>query len=220
MRVKRGDVPSRVPSMVSDTWGGFPRFSYAKLRYVDETYLDPPLGGAAAAVAYRANSIFDPDQSGVGHQPMGRDLWAQVYNHYLVIGARCKATFITTGTSGSMVGVGIGVDDNGSVPGVNMYTYMERGLYKTKVVADTANGNAKTTVVTQSFDAKDWFGGVDVRNYIYTAGAAMTTNPVEDVSFVLYAGEVSGTSDVGRINVCVEIEYYVLMTEPTDQPSS
>lgn len=38
--------------------------------------------------AFNLNSIFDPNRTGTGHQPMGRDQLAVLYNRYRVIG--CK----------------------------------------------------------------------------------------------------------------------------------
>lgn len=41
--------------------------------------------GSAASQVFRTNSIFDPDFTGTGHQPLGRDLWASMYDYYCVL---------------------------------------------------------------------------------------------------------------------------------------
>jgi len=41
--------------------------------------------GVTAPQQYKINSIYDPDLSGAGNQPLGRDLWAGVYNYYKVL---------------------------------------------------------------------------------------------------------------------------------------
>jgi hypothetical protein len=64
---------------------------------------------------FRMNSIFDPDQTGTGHQPMMRDLWASQYDYYTVISCQYQikmfncsgqdpVTFTAVGTSGQTIG--------------------------------------------------------------------------------------------------------------------
>ena len=71
----------------------FPRSMRAILRYSDTFNLEPGLGGTSHQL-YRATSIFDPNLTGVGHQPYGHDLYQQVYNHYKVIKAVIKVTAV------------------------------------------------------------------------------------------------------------------------------
>jgi len=41
-------------------------------------------GGLSSEYIYRANSLFDPDRTSTGHQPLGFDTMAQAYSHYRV----------------------------------------------------------------------------------------------------------------------------------------
>jgi hypothetical protein len=50
--------------------------------------------GAAAVYQFRANSIFDPDLTGVGHQPLASDEWGAFYNKYRVL--KVHYTFIVS----------------------------------------------------------------------------------------------------------------------------
>jgi hypothetical protein len=46
---------------------------------------------------FRGNGAFDPDQSGIGHQPFGFDQWCSgnsFYSRYRVIQTTCKLKFI------------------------------------------------------------------------------------------------------------------------------
>ncbi len=45
--------------------------------------------GVAGTQVFQANSIYDPDFTNVGHQPMYRDQWAAIYQRYKVV--TCKA---------------------------------------------------------------------------------------------------------------------------------
>lgn len=65
------------------TIGGFPNSKTVALRYVDNVILNPT-SSASAVNVYRINSVFDPDYTGVGHQPMFHDNYASVYQKYRV----------------------------------------------------------------------------------------------------------------------------------------
>lgn len=42
------------------------------------------MGGASRMTSIRLNSLYDPDSSGIGHQPLGTDQWAAFYQRYRV----------------------------------------------------------------------------------------------------------------------------------------
>lgn len=50
------------------------------MKYCADTATD-----AAGMYQFNLNSIFDPDRTGAGHQPYGRDTYATLYNRYRVI---------------------------------------------------------------------------------------------------------------------------------------
>lgn len=63
---------------------------FCKMKYHD-TFVTT--AGAVPAIHVYRNSLFDPDETHAGHQPMGRDEYAQLYNRYRVhgIGYTCIA---------------------------------------------------------------------------------------------------------------------------------
>lgn len=70
---------------------GLPDRLYVKLRYREQLSFTT-LGGAVADNVYRGNSIFDPDLTGTGGQPLGFDQWAAFYATYTVLGSSCEVT--------------------------------------------------------------------------------------------------------------------------------
>ncbi len=62
------------------------------LRYVTNGQIDLSALNYGEKV-FRANSLFDPDFSGVGSQPLGFDQWAAFYGRYRVLRMRYKCTF-------------------------------------------------------------------------------------------------------------------------------
>lgn len=47
-----------------------------------------------AVYQFNLNSMYDPDRTGVGHQPHGRDTYAQLYNKYRVISTSYRVAAI------------------------------------------------------------------------------------------------------------------------------
>lgn len=89
--VRRGGQRSYT-SVIPQT--GRPQRMIAKLVYFTSGQL------ANAAGLYQTqqmnlNSLYDPDRSGIGHQPLGRDQWATWYNRYRVF----KTDYIITFTN-------------------------------------------------------------------------------------------------------------------------
>ena len=79
---------------------GFPDRMVTKLRYVDNFNLTGAAGVVGANV-FRFNSCFDPDLSGVGHQPMYFDQFCGAtgtgpYGRYRVTSAKATVSFMQT----------------------------------------------------------------------------------------------------------------------------
>lgn len=55
--------------------------------------LDPGINTIAALI-FSANSLFDPQQAGGTHQPLGFDQMTALFNIYTVIGCKIKAEFV------------------------------------------------------------------------------------------------------------------------------
>ena len=84
-----------------------------KLTYADALIHNVSYG-AAQHYAFNATSIYDPDFTGVGHQPFFRDMWVSQYDYYSVIKCDYEFTFYNAcsdtvtytavGTSGQRLG--------------------------------------------------------------------------------------------------------------------
>lgn len=101
-------VPRNVPHLFNNTYT-------VKLSYADNYRHDiAQNGGASAVQTFRMNSIFDPDITGTGHQPLLRDLWASQYDYYAVLECEYKirmynahgdsVTYTAVGTSAQKIG--------------------------------------------------------------------------------------------------------------------
>lgn len=103
-----------IPGIDGITRFGFPNQIITKLRYC-EILNTTSTSGARGGNIWRANGIFDPDVTGVGHQPMFRDSYAALYNHYRVLGSKIRVTYVSNAgnesTDGPWVCCLLGGDD-------------------------------------------------------------------------------------------------------------
>lgn len=102
-------VPRSVPHLYNNNYT-------VRLSYVDNFRHDVAQNGSSGSIqVFRANSIFDPDFTGTGHQPIFRDLWASQYDYYAVIqcdyiirmynaSGQDPVTYSAVGTSGQTIG--------------------------------------------------------------------------------------------------------------------
>lgn len=78
-----------------------------KLPYYFQSHYTQPIGFSTPN-QFKINSIYDFDLTGVGHQPLGRDTWTNIYDYYKVLETRCeivyRATQYATGAIGAIAG--------------------------------------------------------------------------------------------------------------------
>lgn len=78
IRRKRLARPQR--TLVNNALHPIPQRFITKMKYAERFSTD-----ASGRYAFNLNSIFDPNRTGVGHQPYGYDTLATLYNRYRVI---------------------------------------------------------------------------------------------------------------------------------------
>lgn len=199
---------------------GFPKTTMVKLRYVDSIVIDPGVS-TLATYAFRANSCFDPDFTGTGHQPMNFDMWATLYNHYTVVGSKIRCNFFGSIGSSKAVVSGINLSDDTTFTN-DASTMMEQGLSRYHLayenpVANKGNGS----YVTKGYSCKKFFNLTNPTDNSDRIGAPVSTNPAELAYFIVFVGGLASSADdpsAYRINVM--IDYVVVFSEPKEQPQS
>lgn len=73
----------------------FPDVMYVTMKYC-EAINDSSAITNSGVYQFRGNSIFDPNFTGVGHQPLGHDTYEQLYRRYTVLGSSITVHFINT----------------------------------------------------------------------------------------------------------------------------
>ncbi len=193
-----------------------------RLKYSEQVSLDP----AAASMAhflFRANSTFDPNQTGIGHQPMGLDAWTIFYNLYTVVKSVIKVTFFSTVATELANGkVGIYLNDNNTSTNI-MDTMVEfRRANHTNI--GPCVGDRGIVSVMNSYTPKKLFGR-SAKQYIGSANGQgingnSGTNPVDTAVYDVFAGPAATADNMAETNLMVEIWYTCMLTDRQTLPGS
>lgn len=194
-----------------------PKYRLGRLRYTEQFNLN----ATAGTIAYNdlcANGLYDPNLTGVGHQPYGFDQIMTLYNHYVVLGSRITCQFlIDTATSGIPAYAGVALCPTTAVVGAfsNVNHFLESGTVPKKQVIvsnnNMGNSNGKGgTRISMNFSTKKYFNR-SPRDSDELQGNS-SANPSEQAIFTVYAASVIGT-DPQNIVCLATIDYICLFTE-------
>lgn len=136
---------------------GFPERLKTKLHYCDVVQLAASAGNPGI-YQFRMNSLFDPDYTGVGHQPQWFDQLSAVYNFYKVLGSKITVTFVPNQVGDIEINdkgpyiVGITtVSESASFSAATYGALLEDGNSVNGIIVDKQGGNnAKTLSNTYS----------------------------------------------------------------------
>lgn len=181
------------------------------MRYCDNIQLDALTAGGGVSHLFRANSIFDPDITGSGHQPMGHDTMALTHRHYCVLGSKITVKALNAGADGnahSMFSCQL-VDAAYSASSVTAFIEQKRGSY---CVLGIAAGAKAYGQVSAKYSCRKFFNiknpGAD-----NTQRTQMGFNPSEDAIFYVSTQSLTN-GDPAAIDCLVTIDYIVKFTEP------
>lgn len=178
------------------------------LRYVEQLTLTAQ--SALGVYVFRANSLFDPNFTGTGHQPMGRDQWATLYNHYVVLGSKCKVTFCPQSVATTAM-CGVYLTDTSGAPYTDSDYFQEARKGTTKLLSGVQG--KKETVITK-YSAKKFFNVTNVNDNISRLGSGMESTPSEDAYFMVWIQDKTAVAQA--VTVIVEIDYIASFSEPKD----
>ncbi len=183
---------------------GFPDQLIGKLRYHDAEPLTIS-GGAIQKYVYRWNSMFDPDFTGVGHQPLFRDTFAAIYDHYAVISAVAKVKFINTAAVPFYVGAVI-EDDSTSSTLLDTLCEQTHGWH---TLLPPVTGSLSSVTVTIPWSCKKILNIDPYTDELYKTSVG--SNPTEESYLSVWA--LSNDGSATTVYFDVEFVYTVLWTE-------
>ena len=196
----------------------FPTNKIVQLRYATEVQLVDSVGGVLDLHAFRANGIYDPDVTGTGHQPLGRDQWFQFYNHYKVISSKISVVFNPIAIDSAAVPVVIGayLADDISVP-TAWSTLVESGRGAYATVPMLGSDQIKRTMSTR-FSSNTFFKGQGINQS--QLGAAENNDPTEQAYYIIWCQSGDQGSTFDPLRAMVVIDYLVEFSEPKDLVAS
>ena len=196
---------------------GFPAQCTVKLAYVDSIAIDAIAGpDNFQYYIFRANSCYDPDYTGQGHQPMGFDEYMKLYDHYQVKWSSIKVTnmpYQATGNATPIVwGVHISDAPNTLASMNNVNQLMEQrntGPFKIGGLRDNTT-NTRMNTIKRSCNIRKFAGNKDPS---LLRGDAFA-NPTEEVYYTIWATARGSTYNPGAEQFDVHMEFIVTFTEP------
>lgn len=189
-----------------------PKNKLVKLRYCDTFQLDPTGVDAAVRWRFRSNSIYDPDYTAAGHNPMYYNQLAALYESYEVIGSQIRVDFSPTTSLGAIVGVML--DNDHAVANTNRTHLMENPASRYKIITPNSS---KPVTIKRNWSARKTFG----KNYNRDDNEALFgANPVNESDFMIWCVNQQGTEDPAAINIIVTIDYVVMARERRELPQS
>lgn len=135
-----------------------------RLTYADSMNLLITNAGGGTSYIFRTNSIYDPDYTGTGHQPLMRDLWASQYDYYTVLACHYEIQIYNCA--------------------VDTITYTAAGTFAQRVGAVLTNLMPTTNVTDISNMGAGYpFPGTEMKN--------VQTKPLWPENWVTYAGTLT-----------------------------
>lgn len=191
-------------------YGPMPKSFTTKFRYSSQVIIDATVAGAAWHV-YRANGMFDPDQTGFGHQPYGFDQMMAFYFHFTVTSSKITVSSASNNSNPILLAVGVRGDPTTTLLAEDI---MEQPMMKTAIMSNQQSGPA-IGALTSVFSAEKFFGRprsaiVGSADYRGSTGAG----PAEQAYFHVGIVPNYGGNDPAAQTVQVIVEYTATLTEP------
>lgn len=197
---RHGFEAQMIPGVDGKLIFGFPNSIITKLRYCTSVSLVAGAGASAIHV-FSANSIFDPDVTGVGHQPMYRDQYAALYENYVVLGSQINVEFVNHNTGSGCI-VSVNGDNDTTIPSA-----IDARTEQSNAIA-TAMAPASKSTLFMTYSPEKHLGTTDTDQGITAVGSS----PSNQWYYGIAMAHIDATSSLTTY-ARVEIEYTVKFTE-------
>lgn len=176
-----------------------------KHKYVDRLVLNT-VSGLVHRQVYRGNSMYDPDYTGAGHQPLGRDSIAALYGLYRVYGSSIKIRYMSTDTSAA------GAQEIALLPSINASSLTSTDPQtlaenpRAKFMIASAVGDPSQQHLFHYMSTKQILGDSYMKGQ--TTAATDGTNPASEFFWIITTQTVD-ESTTAAAYLYVDIVYYV-----------
>ncbi len=192
--------------------GIVPDKKHVKMRYFFKADMD--ISTVLRQHNIRANGLFDPDQTGTGHQPRGFDQWSNFYDNYVVTSSRITIHGFSVDNSHpwllavrAVKGTGTADSDDADIVEMPGSSFSLKSAYR--------DSHKR---ITSSVNVAKFYNRVNIADDTDLIGT-FGTDPSEELYFTILADGV-GTNASGTIRVVGWIDYSVMLLNPKKVSSS
>lgn len=185
----------------------FPSTVRVLLPYYEKGYsIGGGLVGLANTQLCNIGSIFDPDTTGVGHQPLGHDQYAAIYEQYVVLNIMYEVV-IANFSAAQVVVAGVTISDS-LTPQTDVRVLVENGGTDWRTLGFNGSNTAVATFKGKVNIAK--VHGLTESEHISAHLAQFGANPAESVFMHVWAADgFSGTAPT--VQCSIRLMYDVLL---------
>lgn len=181
-----------------------------RLPYVTSLKMGAGVGGGITGYLLNTNSLFDPDRSGIGHQPLGFDEWkAMGYNKYRVFACDYDISIVSNSQSAPCRAV-VNAQNTSTVPGDDSFF--------------ESVGARDTRIIEYGSGPKRFKGRVSLPNILgmtneqyrtnTLTASQVTASPSEIATLVVAISPLDNTSSVNCYATC-RLTYYAELYDPS-----
>lgn len=176
----------------------FPNRMRTKLHYNSRTQLNP--GNLTFSYTFNMNSLYDPDQTGVGTQPMFFDNLKVMYARYRVRGFKYNITVSNLNTPVRLVAL-----PYNNAPPISVTQAAETPMAKTYIINAMSNGGRCIQKISGYVSIKKLLGENldDDRDQ-----ANNDASPSNLARFMLYGETLDGATSISSVNLCYNLTFY------------
>lgn len=188
---------------------GFPRQMKMSHKYGEQIAITST-NGANGYYIWVANGLYDPNYSGVGHQPYYFDQMSAIYDHYCVLSSTFTVRITPVDANQPAMIVTLSVQDDTSATSTNPNQLMEYSDCKMTVVAA---GQQVPAYLKIPWNCQKYFGKSPLANT--ELQGTISTNPTEGSYYFVNVKSIDGIS-TGAIYVEVIIYFTAIWKELKD----
>lgn len=195
---------------------GRPDRMIVKLPYYEQFSLQNAVS-PGANYFWNMNSIWDPNRSGIGHNPSYFTSWAAIYNRYRVMGVKARVTFAYGAEGGSAWGNRVYLYGSNDTVQTGDDSQMEQAHMTSSIIHP--NGKPVTTL-TKYFNCPR-ITGRTLQQYLSDDRyqATMRTNPQEVLAITAGVRNLApGATNSGLVSCTIHLTYYVELFDPILSP--
>ncbi len=194
---------------------------YVKLRYVEVISMNAGAGGTTSHT-FSANGMFDPNITGVGHQPIGFDQYMKAYQHYSVVKSNITVKPVNNAAAAVVPGAcGCYL----SATGTYSHPTSDGGAAAIESQVDAArwmvcgHNNTDSDRNMRVYFSKEKIYGSRAKSYEDTLAGSDSSNPSEQSFYVMWQAALGGNDPILSL-FYVTIDYWARLYEKAKLPTS